>query len=121
VRYATPLLRGSRRNLSPRRTAIYCLLKNIHLDDDGRQLVHDVVCVSAGTRRLIVFGSNNISVAEANSETPATAKPPYKLPVLWLIQPVAYGPAKPPRFASELTKAIPEAAANPVRKSPGSE
>jgi hypothetical protein len=68
-----------------------------------------------------LLGSSNMSVADANNETPATARPPYKLPVFWLIHPVAYGPANPPRFASELTKAIPEAAANPVRKSPGSE
>src|SRR5258708_21530613 len=68
-----------------------------------------------------LFGSSNISVADGNNETPATASPPYKLPVFWLIHPAAYGPANPPRFASELTKAIPEAAANPVRKSPGSE
>ena len=68
-----------------------------------------------------LLGSSNISVADANSEMPATARPPYKLPVFWLIQPVAYGPANPPRFASELTRAIPEAAANPVKKSPGSE
>src|SRR6266699_1810947 len=67
------------------------------------------------------LGNNNINVAETNNEAPATAKPPYKLPVFWLIHPVAYGPANPPRFASELTRAIPEAAANPVRKSPGSE
>jgi len=62
-----------------------------------------------------------MSVADANKETPANASPPYKLPVFWLIQPIAYGPANPPRFATELTKAIPEAAANPVRKSAGSE
>jgi len=68
-----------------------------------------------------LLGSNNMSVADANNETPATASPPYKLPVFWLIQPIAYGPANPPRFASELTRAIPDAAANPVRKSPGSE
>src|SRR6266852_1675805 len=63
-----------------------------------------------------LLGSSNMSAADANKEMPATASPPYKP-----IQPVAYGPANPPRFASELTKAIPEAAANPVRKSPGSE
>src|SRR6266566_776857 len=67
------------------------------------------------------LGSSNISVADANKETPATARPPYKLPVRSFIQPIAYGPANPPRFATELTRAIPEAAANPVRKSPGSE
>jgi hypothetical protein len=34
-----------------------------------------------------------MSIADANMETPAKAKPPYKLPVLWLINPIAYGPA----------------------------
>src|SRR6266851_1517940 len=68
-----------------------------------------------------LLGSSNMSVADANKEMPATASPPYKLPVCSLIQPIAYGPANPPRFASELTNAIPEAAANPVRKSLGSE
>ena len=67
------------------------------------------------------MGKSNIRVADADKETPATARPPYKLPVFWLIQPIAYGPANPPRFATELTSAIPEAAANPARKSPGSE
>jgi hypothetical protein len=28
-----------------------------------------------------LLGSNNMSVADANNETPATASPPYKLPV----------------------------------------
>jgi hypothetical protein len=34
----------------------------------------------AGMPRSLL-GSSNISVAEANNETPATASPPYKLPV----------------------------------------
>ena len=65
------------------------------------------------------MGRSNRSVADTKSETPAKVKPPYKLPVLWLIAPIAYGPAKPARFTTELIKAIPEAAEMPVRNSLG--
>ena len=54
-----------------------------------------------------------------NKESPATARPPYKLPVLSLIAPIAYGPTNPPRLAMEVINAIPEAAEYPVRNSPG--
>jgi hypothetical protein len=67
------------------------------------------------------LGSSNASVADTKRETPMKANPLFKLPVLWPINPIAYGPKNPPRFATELTKAIPEAAANPDRNSPGSE
>src|SRR5258708_25192660 len=45
-----------------------------------------------------LLGSNNMSVAEANNETPATPTPPYNLPVFCLIQPLPHAPANPPPF-----------------------
>src|SRR5579864_6575136 len=65
------------------------------------------------------FGTNKTSVADTNKETPATARPPYKLPVLSLIAPIAYGPISPPRLAMEVINAMPEAAEYPVRNSLG--
>src|SRR5712692_3509241 len=72
-------------------------------------------------RACALRGRSNRSVAQTNKETPAKAKPPCKLPVLSRIHPIAYGPADPPRFATEQTKAIPAAAADPVKNSLGSE
>jgi hypothetical protein len=60
-------------------------------------------------------GNNSISVAERSKETPAKAKPASKL------KPAAYGPTNPPRFATEVMSAIPDAAENPVRNSFGIE
>jgi len=34
------------------------------------------------------------------------ARPPYKLPVLSLIAPIAYGPIKPPRLAMQVINAM---------------
>ena len=65
------------------------------------------------------LGTSKTSVADTNKESPATARPPYKLPVLSLIAPIAYGPTNPPRLAMELIKAMPEAAEYPVRNSLG--
>ena len=33
-------------------------------------------------RCSVLFGNASISIADANKETPASSKPPYKLPVL---------------------------------------
>ena len=71
--------------------------------------------------RPVLFGKNKASVADTNKETPQRAKPLYRLPILSPINPTAYGPAKPPRFATELIKAMPDAAANPVRNPLGRE
>src|SRR5690348_10076537 len=45
--------------------------------------------------------------------------PPVKLPVASLIQPIAYGPAKPARLPIELITAMPAAAAVPDRTAVG--
>ena len=67
------------------------------------------------------LGRSSMSVAQTNKDAPANAKPVYRLPVLWTIQPTAYGPANPERFVIELTNAMPEAADTPVRNSPGND
>src|SRR5438128_1785948 len=67
------------------------------------------------------FGSSSASVADTNSEIPAAASPPCKLPVRWLIQPAAYGPTNPAAFAIELVSPSPAATADPVSNSLGSE
>ena len=54
-----------------------------------------------------------------NHEMPAKTRPPWKLPVALLIAPIAYGPIKPPRFPTELMKAIPAAAEKPIKNSFG--
>ena len=54
-----------------------------------------------------------------NNETPTPAKPELIFPVLAAIAPIAYGPANAPRFPTELIKAMPAAAENPVRNSLG--
>src|SRR3954471_22221115 len=46
-------------------------------------------------------------------------RPPRKLPVISLIQPIIAGPAKPPRLPIELIVAIPAAAAEPDRNRVG--
>jgi len=51
-------------------------------------------------------------VADISTETPAKARPPYKL------KPTAYGPTNPPRMPTEVINAMPEAAENPVRNEP---
>ena len=68
-----------------------------------------------GAREFI--GRSNISVADTSTETPAKAKPPYVPPVLWLMKPKAYGPTNPPRIPTDVIRAMPEAAENPVRNS----
>ncbi len=60
-------------------------------------------------------------MADTSTETPAKARPPYKLPVLWRIKPTAYGPTNPPRMPTEVINAMPEAAENPVRNSLGND
>src|SRR5215471_5194595 len=65
------------------------------------------------------LGTSKTSIADTNKESPATAKPPYKLPLLSLIAPIANGPANPPRLAMEVINAMPEAAEYPVRNSLG--
>jgi hypothetical protein len=65
------------------------------------------------------LGNTKTSVADTNKESPATARPPYKLPVLLLIAPIAEGPTKPLRLAMEVINAMPEAAEYPVRNSLG--
>ena len=64
-------------------------------------------------------GTSKTSVADTNKENPATARPPYKLPVLSLMAPIANGPTNPPRLAMEVINAMPEAAEYPVRNSLG--
>jgi hypothetical protein len=64
-------------------------------------------------------GRRRKSAADTKHATPATARPLYKFPVLRLIMPTAYGPAKPPRFATDVINAMPDAAANPARNSLG--
>jgi len=54
-------------------------------------------------------------------EMPPAASPPYKLPVLWLIHPAAYGPTNPAELAIELVNPSPAATAEPVSNSLGSE
>jgi hypothetical protein len=63
------------------------------------------------------IGSTNMSIADTSTETPAATKPPYVLPVLWLMKPKAYGPTNPPRIPTDVIRAMPEAAENPVRNS----
>jgi len=65
------------------------------------------------------LGNSKTSVADMNNETPTPAKPERIFPVLAAIAPIAYGPANAPRFPTELIKAIPAAAENPVRNSLG--
>jgi len=65
------------------------------------------------------LGNNKTSVADMNNEAPTPAKAERILPVLEAIAPIAYGPANAPRFPTELIKAIPAAAENPVRNSLG--
>ena len=52
-------------------------------------------------------------------EVPANASPPLRLPVFWPINPTTVDPANPPRFPTELIKAMPLAAENPVKDSLG--
>jgi len=54
-----------------------------------------------------------------NQEMPAKTRPPWKLPVALLIAHIAYGPINPPRFPTELMKAIPAAAEKPAKNSFG--
>ena len=65
------------------------------------------------------LGNSKTSVADMNNEIPTPAKPERIFPVLAAIAPIAYGPANAPRFPTELIKAIPAAAENPVRNSLG--
>src|SRR5215472_10363986 len=65
------------------------------------------------------LGNAKTSVADTNKESPATARPLYKLPVLSLIAPIADGPTNPLRLAMEVINAMPEAAEYPVRNSLG--
>jgi len=65
------------------------------------------------------LGNSKTSVADMNNEAPTPAKAERILPVLEAIAPIAYGPANAPRFPTELIKAIPAAAENPVRNSLG--
>ena len=66
-----------------------------------------------------VFGRNKTSVAATSMEIPANARPPYSVPLFWVINPTTYGPTNPPRFPKELIKAMPLAADNPVKNSLG--
>src|SRR6266436_5799860 len=52
-------------------------------------------------------------------DTPANARPPSRLPVFWPINPTTADPVNPPRFTTELIKAMPLAAENPAKNSPG--
>jgi len=65
------------------------------------------------------LGNSKTSVADMNNEAPTPTKAERILPVLEAIAPIAYGPANAPRFPTELIKAIPAAAENPVRNSLG--
>src|SRR5262249_44992080 len=49
-----------------------------------------------------------------------TKKPVVKLPVVDFTWPIMVGPNRPPRLATELMRAIPPAAAVPLRKEEGS-
>src|SRR3954469_11570333 len=60
-----------------------------------------------------------VRTGERKSRTANMESPPRKLPVRSLIQPIAHGPAKPPRFPIELMVAMPAAAAGPDRNMVG--
>lgn len=66
-------------------------------------------------------GRRSTSTAETNNETPARAIPLWIPPVPLASAPMAIGPANPPKFPTELIKAMPEAAENPTRNSLGNE
>src|SRR5215469_5763528 len=78
------------------------------------------VIATALVSGVVLLRKASISIADANSETPANTSPPRKLPVRWLIAPIVYGPTKLPRLPTELIRAIPAAAENPVKNSLGS-
>jgi len=78
----------------------------------------DVLCPYKAACALL--GNKSVSAAHINKEMPTTAIPGYKLPVLSWMKPTANGPANPPRLAIEVIRAMPDAAENPVRNSPGS-
>jgi len=78
-----------------------------------------VVAQTLAADARALFGSRTRNIADTNIEMPTKAKAHWRLPVLSLIRPIAYGPAKPARLAMELMKAIPEAAAYPARNSLG--
>jgi len=88
-----------------------------------RRVPQDRDTVSGGpfvfVSALAFLGNSKTSVADMNNETPTPAKPERIFPVLAAIAPIAYGPANAPRFPTELIKAIPAAAENPVRNSLG--
>src|ERR1700733_13963287 len=59
------------------------------------------------------------STADRISNPATKNRPPWKLPVRSLIQPIIAGPTKPPRLPIALIVAIPAAAADPDRKRVG--
>src|SRR5215469_6949460 len=65
------------------------------------------------------FGRSKTRVADRNNGTAAMAKPAYRFPVFKAIAPIMGGPTNWLRFATELIKAMPAAAENPVRNSQG--
>src|ERR1700730_9828840 len=57
----------------------------------------------------------SVRTADKTSNAATKNNPPWKLPVISLIQPIIVGPTKPPRLPIELMVAIPAAAAEPDR------
>src|SRR6267142_5635637 len=57
----------------------------------------------------------SVRTADRTSNAATKNNPPWKLPVISLIQPIIAGPTKPPRLPIELMVAIPAAAAEPDR------
>src|SRR3984893_2282783 len=61
----------------------------------------------------------SVRTADKTSNAATKNNPPWKLPVISLIQPIIAGPTKPPRLPIELMVAIPAAAAEPDRNMVG--
>src|SRR6516165_12668626 len=66
-----------------------------------------------------VMPIRNVTMPAMIEHAASSTRPSVVSPVASLIQPMAYGPTKPPRLPIELINAMPPAAAEPVRKPVG--
>ena len=75
--------------------------------------------MTGSTGAVCARDNSRVRTAERTSRPATKYRPPTKLPVWSLIQPIMAGPTKPPRLPIELMVAMPAAAAGPDRNSVG--
>src|SRR5512133_3875449 len=78
-----------------------------------------ITCRSSYKAACALSGRNRVSAAHMNKETADYRHPCIQAARSIVIKPTAYGPTNPPSFAIEVIRAMPDAAENPVRNSPG--